>query len=187
MEFLYGYSVAADLRPGTRYDQVARGAGVPWRAGGAPRAAAWSPGARAGGWEAGARERVDRPEYRVPAQVESGVRGERTVLGANERKGAPRAPEASRARAIRARDTQATRARDHQLRASGKNVSPASERGQGKLRPLKARKPPGRGRLPQVGLEGQAGVRSSEASGVRVTQAARVPIARQVRPGLWTG
>src|SRR5207302_9807762 len=27
MEFLYGYSVAADLRPGTRYDQVAEALG----------------------------------------------------------------------------------------------------------------------------------------------------------------
>ncbi len=36
MEFLYGYSVAADLRPATRYDQVVRGAGRARRAGGAP-------------------------------------------------------------------------------------------------------------------------------------------------------
>ena len=27
MEFLYGYSVAADLRPGTRYDQMAQALG----------------------------------------------------------------------------------------------------------------------------------------------------------------
>jgi acetolactate synthase-1/2/3 large subunit len=27
MEFLYGYSVAADLRPGTRYDQVVEALG----------------------------------------------------------------------------------------------------------------------------------------------------------------
>ena len=27
MEFLYGYSVAADLRPGTRYDEVVRALG----------------------------------------------------------------------------------------------------------------------------------------------------------------
>ena len=33
MEFLYGYSVAADLRPGTRYDEVVARAGRPRRAG----------------------------------------------------------------------------------------------------------------------------------------------------------
>ena len=49
MEFLYGYSVAADLRPGTRYDEVVRGARRPRRAGRAPR-----------GRGAGARARVLR-------------------------------------------------------------------------------------------------------------------------------
>ena len=46
MEFLYGYSVAADLQPNCRYDQVVRGARRPRRAGGAARRAA--PGAGAG-------------------------------------------------------------------------------------------------------------------------------------------
>ena len=32
MEFLYGYSVVADLRPGTRYDELVRALGGPRRA-----------------------------------------------------------------------------------------------------------------------------------------------------------
>ncbi len=45
MEFLYGYSVAAELRPETRYDQMVAGAGRPRRAGPRARRAAPGPGA----------------------------------------------------------------------------------------------------------------------------------------------
>ena len=40
MEFLYGYSVAAELQPGCRYDQVVQRARRPRRARRAPRRAA---------------------------------------------------------------------------------------------------------------------------------------------------
>ena len=73
MEFLYGYSVAADLRPGTRYDQMVRGAGRARRAGGAPGGAAPGARARVRGGPAGAGQRADRSERRVPAQVEPGL------------------------------------------------------------------------------------------------------------------
>ena len=46
MEFLYGYSVAAELRPGTRYDQVVEALGGHGELVAAPGRAA--PGARAG-------------------------------------------------------------------------------------------------------------------------------------------
>ena len=67
MEFLYGYSVAAELRPETRYDQVVEalgGHGELVRDAG--RAA---PGARAGvrGGQAGAGQRADRPDRRLSA------------------------------------------------------------------------------------------------------------------------
>ena len=73
MEFLYGYSVAADLQPGCRYDQVVARARRPRRAGGAAGRAA--PGARARVRErqAGARERAHGPLRRVPAQGEPRV------------------------------------------------------------------------------------------------------------------
>ena len=73
MEYLYGYSVAADLRPETRYDQVAEALGAPWRAG--PHARRAAAGARAGVRvrRADAGQRAHRSDDRVPAQVESGV------------------------------------------------------------------------------------------------------------------
>ena len=81
MEFLYGYSVAADLRPETRYDEVVEALGghgelVARRRSCAPRSSARS--ARA----AGARQRADRPGGRLPAHVEP--RLTRAVPGTGE-------------------------------------------------------------------------------------------------------
>ena len=79
MEFLYGYSVAAELIPETRYDKVVEALGghgelvrEPGRA--APRA-----GARLRIGQAGVRERADRPGGRVPAQREPRL-GDRTTV-----------------------------------------------------------------------------------------------------------
>ena len=71
MEFLYGYSVAADLQPGLRYDEVVRDTRRARRARGAARGAA--PGSGAGVLErqAGARERAHRPDCGVSAQGKS--------------------------------------------------------------------------------------------------------------------
>ena len=71
MEFLYGYSVAADLQPGCRYDEVVQRARRARRAGGAAGRAASRAGARVLERQAGARERAHRPVRRVPAQGES--------------------------------------------------------------------------------------------------------------------
>ena len=73
MEFLYGYSVAADLRPETRYDQVVEalgGHGELVREPGELQPAlerAFAVG------QAGARQRAHRPVGRLPALVEPGV------------------------------------------------------------------------------------------------------------------
>ena len=71
MEFLYGYSVAADLQPGLRYDEVVRVLRRARRAGGEARGAA--PGSGAGILErqARARERAHRPHSGVSAQGKS--------------------------------------------------------------------------------------------------------------------
>ena len=50
MEYLYGYSVAAELQPGCRYDEVVRP--------GRPRRARVDPGRAAAGAGAGVRERA---------------------------------------------------------------------------------------------------------------------------------
>ena len=73
MEFLYGYSVAADLQPELPLRPGGRGARRPRRAGGAPGRA--QAGARAGvrQRQAGAGERADRPRGGLPAQVEPGL------------------------------------------------------------------------------------------------------------------
>ena len=73
MEFLYGYSVAAELRPGTRYDRVVEALGGHGELVERPgrkrrRSSARSPRAP------GARQRADGPVRRVPAQVEPGLR-----------------------------------------------------------------------------------------------------------------
>ena len=75
MEFLYGYSVAAELRPGPALRQGRRGPRRPRRARRAPRGPA--PGARARVQlrQAGARERAHRPVGRLPAQVQPGLEG----------------------------------------------------------------------------------------------------------------
>ena len=106
MELVYGYSVAADLRPGTRYDQMAEALGCEG-------------------------ELVERPAAVAAARSSEPLAADRPALV-----------------------NVLTDPTVAYPRRSEPGVS------------LKARKPPGRGRLPQVGLEGQAGVRSSEASGV---------------------
>ena len=67
MEFLYGYSVVADLRPGTRYDRRRRGARRAGRAGARAGRAQARARARARGRRAGAGERADRPLGRLSA------------------------------------------------------------------------------------------------------------------------
>ena len=80
MEFLYGYSVAAELRPGDALRPDGRGARRPRRAGRAPERAAAGARARVRGGAAGARERADRPGGRLPAQVEPRL-SRRRLLG----------------------------------------------------------------------------------------------------------
>ena len=67
MEFLYGYSVAADLRPETRYDQRRRGARRARRAGARARASSAGAGAGVRGRQAGARQRAHRSVGGLPA------------------------------------------------------------------------------------------------------------------------
>ena len=59
MEFLYGYSVAAELRPETRYDQVVEALGGHGELVRAPERAAAGAGARVRVGQAGAGERAD--------------------------------------------------------------------------------------------------------------------------------
>ena len=76
MEFLYGYSVVADLRPETRYDAVVEALGGDGALVREPAAAAPGAGARAGGGRAGARERADGPRGRLPEVGEPRLRRE---------------------------------------------------------------------------------------------------------------
>ncbi len=62
MEFLYGYSVAADLRPETRYDEVVEALGGHGELVRAPGGAAAGARARVLVGQAGARERADGPD-----------------------------------------------------------------------------------------------------------------------------
>ena len=71
MEFLYGYSVAADLQPGCRYDQVVEALGGHGELVERPGRAAAGARARVRVGQAGARERAHRPVRRVPAEGES--------------------------------------------------------------------------------------------------------------------
>ena len=73
MEYLYGYSVVAELDAGDALRPRGRGARLPGRAGAGARRAA--PGARARvlGRPPGARERAHRPVGRVPARREPGL------------------------------------------------------------------------------------------------------------------
>ena len=70
MEFLYGYSVAAELRPETRYDQVVEALGGHGEL--VERPEELRPGARARVrvGQAGLRERADGPVGDLPAQRE---------------------------------------------------------------------------------------------------------------------
>ena len=73
MEFLYGYSVAAELRPGTRYDAVVEALGGHGELVERPDDLRGALGARVRGERAGAGERADGSDGRVPAQVEPRV------------------------------------------------------------------------------------------------------------------
>ena len=74
MEFLYnGWSVAADLRPETRYDEVVEALGGHGELVRAPGRAARRAGARVRVRQAGARERAHGPDGRVPALRQPGL------------------------------------------------------------------------------------------------------------------
>ena len=73
MEFLYGYSVAADLRPETRYDQVVEALGGHGELVREPGELRPRARARVRGGQAGAGERAHRPVGRVPALGEPGL------------------------------------------------------------------------------------------------------------------
>ena len=85
MEFLYGYSVAADLRPETRYDQVVEALGGPRRAGARARGVPRRDGAGVLRGQAGARERPHGSVGRVPALVQPGLGRYRTNSRLNEK------------------------------------------------------------------------------------------------------
>ena len=89
MEFLYGYSVAADLRPETRYDEVVRALGGHGELVRDARRAAARAGARAGGDRTGARQRAHRPVGGLPALSESGLNVKPPAAGAGGFKMAP--------------------------------------------------------------------------------------------------
>ena len=73
MKFLYGYSVAAELRPATRYDKVVEALGGHGEL--VARARRAAPGARARlrVRQAGAGQRAHRPRGRLPAQGGAGL------------------------------------------------------------------------------------------------------------------
>ncbi len=73
MEMLYGYSVVAELRPGTRYDEVVRALGGHGELVSTPgrTAAGAAPGLR--GRTARRGQHADRPDGGLPAALESGV------------------------------------------------------------------------------------------------------------------
>ena len=73
MKFLYGYSVAAELRPETRYDQMVESLGCDGVLVREPGRAAAGAGARLRVRPADAGQRPHRPRGRLPAQVESGL------------------------------------------------------------------------------------------------------------------
>ena len=75
MEFLYGYSVAAELRPATRYDEVVEALGGHGELVERPEELRRRAGARVRGGRAGARERADGSGGRLPAQVQPRLSG----------------------------------------------------------------------------------------------------------------
>ena len=83
MKFLYGYSVAAELRPETRYEQMVEALGCDGDPGArAGRAAAGAgAGVRVGPADPG--QRPHRPRGRLPAQVESGLRSQSHPVAAD--------------------------------------------------------------------------------------------------------
>ena len=70
MEAIYGYSVAADLRPGTRYDEVAAALGCHGELVRAPDELRPALERAFAAGRAGARQRADRSEHRLSAALE---------------------------------------------------------------------------------------------------------------------
>ena len=70
MEALYGYSVVAELRPGTRYDEVVRALGGHGELVAAPAELAARAGTRLRQWPARRRQRAHRPERRLSTPIE---------------------------------------------------------------------------------------------------------------------
>ncbi len=73
MKFLYGYSMAAELRPATRYDQIAEALGLPLGARRAARPAPPGAGPRLLRRQARPRQRPHRPRGRLSAEGGLGV------------------------------------------------------------------------------------------------------------------
>ena len=91
MEFLYGYSVAAELRPGTRYDRMVEALGGHGELVERPEDVKGALERAFAGGPPGARERADRPVRRVPAQVEPGLGPPEAACGTASTAGLPRA------------------------------------------------------------------------------------------------
>ena len=75
MKFLYGYSMAAELRPATRYDQIAEALGCHAELVDEAGRAAAGPRARLRRRRPGAGQRPHRPRGRLPAQGRPGLAG----------------------------------------------------------------------------------------------------------------
>ena len=86
MEFLYGYSVAAELRPETRYDEVVEALGGYGELVSSAQDVKPGVGARVLVGQAGAGERADRSERRLPAQVKPRLSVGRPAQSASRRR-----------------------------------------------------------------------------------------------------
>ena len=75
MKFLYGYSVAAELRPETRYDQLVESLGCDGHPRPRPGRAAPGAGARLRVGPPDPGQRAHRPRGRLPAQIQPGLTG----------------------------------------------------------------------------------------------------------------
>ena len=130
MEFLYGYSVAADLRPGTRYDEVVEALGGYGELVERPRMWRRRSGARLQRGQAGARERADRPGGRLPAQIEPRLRLSRAPAraGARPRRRGCRARRPRRRSSSNARSASASRIMPATIVGARSGCSPTTER-----------------------------------------------------------
>ena len=85
MEALYGYSVVAELRPGTRYDEVVRALGGHGELVSAPGRAAARARACLRQWATRRRQRAHRPERRLPTPLQPGLTSHERTLGPGTR------------------------------------------------------------------------------------------------------